>query len=953
MTRPRPPAACRLCAKELQSTSTGSVQTARASLHADWVGQEDLVGAGDGSVPVPRHLPCDTRSARKVMPRGQSPTGRRNGWNRVLKARRLFAQQLPLHKPRPLSIHHLPSLLPSSSPPRRIQRLRRHRARSAQFMASSIYNHKHLQPAGAATQAPPGQPRLGLNDWLDNIRNEFDALASEITLVRSQRDDFENKLTGQVNELNIIRQTLYQLEDEHRKIRVHFEEELRKTQQSFADYKARVEGPTREGIASLGRGDRDRDRERERERDRERDRDRDRDRDSRIDREPSRDPMSLAGPQRGDLRDVIPAGRSAGHPGVAPDGPIGTMAHATPVGLGVGPGVGGGYVDPFYGRVERDRDREREIERERMGERAMRDGRADRERLDRDRERDRDMRGERDRGDLKRIKTERGKIDRQDPFSPSLQALPQHATPHQSHPSISIGSSGPPPQGASTGPSGPAGSGPAANSSHPASKLPLTPYSATGPGQSGQPTTPSSNVPPPSVLGTGTANNVAGASGAATLPPPSSISLPPPPSSLPPQPSSSAARQASHPPPSAGGNSSAGRPLSPTSVDVTMTDSYTSGAGGVDFSDIHSVPPEFKKEGSDWFAVFNSQAGKDGKKKALDVSLVHTLLHESVVCCVRFSANGRFLATGCNRTAQIYDTKTGQKTCVLIDEDASKTGDLYIRSVCFSPDGKYLATGAEDKQIRIWDIAEKRIRMVFDGHQQEIYSLDFSRDGRLIVSGSGDKTARVWSMTDPNHSCKILSIDEPDSVDAGVTSVCISPDGNLVAAGSLDTIVRIWDVHSGDLIERLKGHRDSVYSVAFTPDGRGLVSGSLDKTLKYWDVQPLLTRSRNGSVSKNGGPSSGPGKEGSVADKTSQCLMNFTGHKDYVLSVAVSHDGQWVVSGSKDRGVQFWDAKSAVVQCMLQGHKNSVISIDLSPVGSLLATGSGDWQARIWSYNAL
>lgn len=91
--------------------------------------------------------------------------------------------------------------------------------------------------------------------------------------------------------------------------------------------------------------------------------------------------------------------------------------------------------------------------------------------------------------------------------------------------------------------------------------------------------------------------------------------------------------------------------------------------------------------------------------------------------------------------------------------------------------------------------------------------------------------------------------------------------------------------------------------------------------------------------------------------------------QDYVLSVAVSHDGQWVVSGSKDRGVQFWDAKNAVVQLMLQGHKNSgpltpsdptplghseadrssvpVISIDLSPAGNVLATGSGDWQARI------
>ena len=44
---------------------------------------------------------------------------------------------------------------------------------------------------------------------------------------------------------------------------------------------------------------------------------------------------------------------------------------------------------------------------------------------------------------------------------------------------------------------------------------------------------------------------------------------------------------------------------------------------------------------------------------------------------------------------------------------------------------------------------------------------------------------------------------------------------------------------------------------------------------------------------------------------------------DYILSVAVSHDGAWVVSGSKGPGVQSGDSKSAIVQCMLQGHKNS------------------------------
>jgi len=181
---------------------------------------------------------------------------------------------------------------------------------------------------------------------------------------------------------------------------------------------------------------------------------------------------------------------------------------------------------------------------------------------------------------------------------------------------------------------------------------------------------------------------------------------------------------------------------------------------------------------------------------------------------------------------------------------------------------------------------------------------------------------------------------EANVSDAGVTSVAISPDGRLVAAGSLDTIVRLWDVETGTLLERLRGHKDSVYSVAFTPDGRGLVSGSLDKTLKYWELNTTaLKELADGTALRRG-------------EKYAKCSLNFVGHKDYVLSVAISHDGQWVVSGSKDRGVQFWD-KNGVAQLMLQGHKNSVISIDLSPTGGQLATGSGDWQARVWNYNPL
>jgi general transcriptional corepressor TUP1 len=113
--------------------------------------------------------------------------------------------------------------------------------------------------------------------------------------------------------------------------------------------------------------------------------------------------------------------------------------------------------------------------------------------------------------------------------------------------------------------------------------------------------------------------------------------------------------------------------------------------------DLDTLGPHNKKIGSDWHAVFNPNV-----QRVLDVDMIHSLNHESVVCCVRFSHDGKYVATGCNRSAQIFEVATGEKVCVLEDHNATElSADLYIRSVCFSPDGRYLATGAEDKLIRV------------------------------------------------------------------------------------------------------------------------------------------------------------------------------------------------------------------------------------------------------------
>ena len=101
------------------------------------------------------------------------------------------------------------------------------------------------------------------------------------------------------------------------------------------------------------------------------------------------------------------------------------------------------------------------------------------------------------------------------------------------------------------------------------------------------------------------------------------------------------------------------------------------------------------EEGDGWRAVFNRDV-----PRVLDVDLVHTLSHDNQVNCVRFSADGKYVATGCNQSAQIFDVINGEKVCVFQD-DTVHPYEKKIDVVCFSPDGMFLVTGGSDKFIRV------------------------------------------------------------------------------------------------------------------------------------------------------------------------------------------------------------------------------------------------------------
>src|SRR5262249_26177207 len=128
-----------------------------------------------------------------------------------------------------------------------------------------------------------------------------------------------------------------------------------------------------------------------------------------------------------------------------------------------------------------------------------------------------------------------------------------------------------------------------------------------------------------------------------------------------------------------------------------------------------------------------------------------------------------------------------------------------------------------DRRNWEWRHLRRRVPelLTFKGHAMSVWSVCFSPDGRHLASASEDRSVKIW---DGHGGQQLLTLKGHTHL---VSSVCFSPDGKRLASASWDKSVKLWDVRSGQTLSTFD-HTGAVGSVCFSPDGQRLASASDD-----------------------------------------------------------------------------------------------------------------------------
>jgi len=201
--------------------------------------------------------------------------------------------------------------------------------------------------------------------------------------------------------------------------------------------------------------------------------------------------------------------------------------------------------------------------------------------------------------------------------------------------------------------------------------------------------------------------------------------------------------------------------------------------------------------------------------------------HKKDVLSVAFSADNRQIVSGSrDKTIKLWNT-VGQCKYTIVDDNHTD----WVSCVRFSPNQKdpLIVSAGWDKLVKVWNLANCKLRTNHYGHNSYINTVTVSPDGSLCASGGRDGQAMLWDLNDGKH---LYTLDSGDVINA----LCFSPNRYWLCAAS-GTSIKVWDLETKTVADEFKSEKQCT-SLAWSADGQTLFAGFTDKQIRVFEVRP-------------------------------------------------------------------------------------------------------------------
>jgi WD40 repeat protein len=273
----------------------------------------------------------------------------------------------------------------------------------------------------------------------------------------------------------------------------------------------------------------------------------------------------------------------------------------------------------------------------------------------------------------------------------------------------------------------------------------------------------------------------------------------------------------------------------------------------------------------------------------------------------------------------VYDAGSGTHVRTLLDPQLTtpdkkpiKAAHLsVVESLAYSPDGKYLASGAY-QEVVLWDAQTGVIRQRLTGFADRVVALAFSNNGKLLATGGGaptqDGEIKVFEVPGGKPV-----VDIKNGHSDTVFGVCFSPDDKMLATCAADKFVKTFEVPSGKFLKAFEGHTHHVLGVGWKADGKLLASAGADNVVKVWDFEK------------------------------GEQVRTIPAHTKQVTRLQFIGKTSQFATCSADQSVRFWNVDNGGNTRNFGGSPDYLYALGVSPDGALVAAGGQDGVVRVYN----